>query len=70
MKAKSTFQGPNALSRPTVVPGSPHDCGSNLPMASPGRNISLGKPVIRWMSANMRGRVLLLSMHPNLRSST
>ena len=49
MKAKSTFRGPNALSSPTLVPGSPPDHGSNLPMAALVGNTSLGKPVIRWM---------------------
>ena len=48
--AKSTFLAQNALPSPTLVPSSPHDDGSGLPMASSGGNISPERPVIRWMS--------------------
>jgi hypothetical protein len=55
MKPKSTFLGRNALSSPTLVPGSPHDGGTGLPISAHGDNIGPRKPVIRWMSAKTRG---------------
>ena len=58
MKAKSTIVARNALPSPTLLPGSPQDDGSGLPMAAHGGQIGAERLVIRWMSARvMPGRL-------------
>jgi hypothetical protein len=51
MKAKSTLVARDALPSLTLEPGGPHADGPGLPISIDGSNISLKRPVIRWMSA-------------------
>ena len=37
-----------------MIPGSPHDDGPSLPMATLGSKMRTETPVIRWMSGYMR----------------
>ncbi len=51
LNTKSTFLARNALGSPTLVYGSPHAQGPDLPMTSSHANLGLNKPAIGWMSA-------------------
>ena len=51
MKAKSAFLAENALASPTLVHGSSHGEGPNLPMPVLWRQSQLNEPAIGWMSA-------------------